>query len=250
MVIHWPQGHQGHGRDPAPVPPLHRHRRRPSSTSSASRCRRPTAASSSTRSTVSRCATPSTRRRTAPTEKKAQYYAMLGTRGIWKDGWKAVGHPRPDQRQGPLRPGRVGALPRRRGPLRVERPRGRAAREAAGDDRRLVRARPRQLRAAARRPHARSSWSTSSVPRPSRCATATSTTPARRPCPRASRSASAAARTRSSPTSMLDADAAGRAVRARVPLRRARAVHQGPQAALRLQLPRHPAGADLHLRAS
>lgn len=25
-----------------------------------------------------------------PTEKKVQYYAMLGTRGIWKDGWKAV----------------------------------------------------------------------------------------------------------------------------------------------------------------
>jgi arylsulfatase len=26
----------------------------------------------------------------APTEKKVQYYAMLGTRGIWADGWKAV----------------------------------------------------------------------------------------------------------------------------------------------------------------
>jgi arylsulfatase len=26
----------------------------------------------------------------APTEKKRQYYAMLGTRGIWEDGWKAV----------------------------------------------------------------------------------------------------------------------------------------------------------------
>lgn len=26
----------------------------------------------------------------APTEKEAQYYAMLGTRGIWKDGWKAA----------------------------------------------------------------------------------------------------------------------------------------------------------------
>lgn len=25
----------------------------------------------------------------APTEKKRQYYAMLGTRGIWEDGWKA-----------------------------------------------------------------------------------------------------------------------------------------------------------------
>lgn len=27
---------------------------------------------------------------TGPTQKKVQYYAMLGTRGIWKDGWKAV----------------------------------------------------------------------------------------------------------------------------------------------------------------
>ena len=26
----------------------------------------------------------------APTEKEVQYYCMLGTRGIWKDGWKAV----------------------------------------------------------------------------------------------------------------------------------------------------------------
>jgi arylsulfatase A-like enzyme len=27
---------------------------------------------------------------TTPTRKKRQYYAMLGTRGIWEDGWKAV----------------------------------------------------------------------------------------------------------------------------------------------------------------
>ena len=26
----------------------------------------------------------------APTQKKRQYYAMLGTRGIWEDGWKAA----------------------------------------------------------------------------------------------------------------------------------------------------------------
>lgn len=26
----------------------------------------------------------------APTKKKRQYYAMLGTRGIWEDGWKAA----------------------------------------------------------------------------------------------------------------------------------------------------------------
>jgi len=26
----------------------------------------------------------------APTQKKRQYYAMLGTRGIWEDGWRAA----------------------------------------------------------------------------------------------------------------------------------------------------------------
>ena len=53
----------------------------------------------------------------APTQKKRQYYAMLGTRGIWEDGWKAVAMHAPTQRQGPFRQGRVGALPRRRGSL-------------------------------------------------------------------------------------------------------------------------------------
>jgi arylsulfatase len=27
---------------------------------------------------------------TAPTEKKVQYYSMMGTRGVWQDGWKAA----------------------------------------------------------------------------------------------------------------------------------------------------------------
>jgi arylsulfatase len=29
-------------------------------------------------------------KRDGPTQKKRQYYAMLGTRGMWEDGWKAV----------------------------------------------------------------------------------------------------------------------------------------------------------------
>lgn len=33
-----------------------------------------------------------------PTEKKRQYYAMLGTRGLWQDGWKASALHAPDQR--------------------------------------------------------------------------------------------------------------------------------------------------------
>ena len=42
----------------------------------------------------------------------------------------------------------------------------------------------------------------------------------------------------------------GRHLRPRLTLRRAHPVHQGPQAPLRLQLPRHPAGADLRLAAA
>ena len=57
----------------------------------------------------------------APTKKKRQYYAMLGTRGIWEKGWKAVGAACTADRQGPLRQGRVGTLPRRQGSLRVHR---------------------------------------------------------------------------------------------------------------------------------
>ena len=64
----------------------------------------------------------------APTTKKRQYYAMLGTRGIWQDGWKAAALHAPISGDGPLRPGPVGALPRRRGPLGVEEPRRRSTR--------------------------------------------------------------------------------------------------------------------------
>ena len=50
-----------------------------------------------------------------------QYYAMLGTRGIYHDGWKAVavtGRPRGRE----PRPGPLGAVPHRRGPGRGPRP--------------------------------------------------------------------------------------------------------------------------------
>ena len=59
--------------------------------------RRRTTASSRRRCRASRCATrstPPTRRRT----KETQYYEMLGTRGIWHEGWKAVDRARPDDR--------------------------------------------------------------------------------------------------------------------------------------------------------
>ena len=62
---------------------------RRSSTAAASRCPTSSAASSRRRCPASRCATrstPPTRRRS----KETQYYEMLGTRGIWHKGWKAV----------------------------------------------------------------------------------------------------------------------------------------------------------------
>ncbi len=62
---------------------------RPSSRSAGWRCPRCTEASSNTRSRACRCATPSSRP-SAPTQKKRRYFAMLGTRAMWEDGWKAV----------------------------------------------------------------------------------------------------------------------------------------------------------------
>ena len=89
----------------------------------------------------------------APTQKKRQYYAMLGTRGIWEDGWKAVAVHAPLTGKGTFRQGRVGALPRRRRPLRVEGPGQAASGEAAGADQGLVRRGGQEPRAAARRSH-------------------------------------------------------------------------------------------------
>ena len=56
-------------------------------------------------------------------ERERQYYAMLGTRGIWQHGWKAVAVHGPDLGHRPLRRRRVAALPHRRGPRRGARPR-------------------------------------------------------------------------------------------------------------------------------
>jgi arylsulfatase len=50
----------------------------------------------------------------AKTHKEVQYYTMLGTRGLWKDGWKVAGTPCADQRGRPFRPGSLGPVPRRR----------------------------------------------------------------------------------------------------------------------------------------
>ena len=82
-------GHRRPGRGARPVPPLDRHRADDPRRAAASRC--PT---SSTASSSRRCPGVSMRYSfddaDAPTDKETQYYEMLGSRGIWHEGWKAV----------------------------------------------------------------------------------------------------------------------------------------------------------------
>ena len=54
----------------------------------------------------------------APSERKTQFYSMLGSRSIWHEGWKAVTTHPMHRRLGPLQRRRVGALPHRRRPGR------------------------------------------------------------------------------------------------------------------------------------
>ena len=63
---------------------------------------------------------------------KTQFYAMLGSRAIWHEGWKAVTTHPTHRRLGPLQRRRVGALPHRRRPLRAPQPGRRAARTRCG----------------------------------------------------------------------------------------------------------------------
>ena len=97
LVIHWPAGIKARGE----VRDQYHHstdivptifdvlRRRDAGDRATARSRR--------RWRACRCATRSTTR-TRPTRKETQYYEMLGTRGIWHEGWKAVTEHGPMQR--------------------------------------------------------------------------------------------------------------------------------------------------------
>ena len=117
LVIHWPAGIEGQGRGPRPVPPLHRHR-----PDDLRRLRRRDAGDRTTARADARCAGVSMRYSfddaDAPTHKETQYYEMLGTRGIWHKGWKAVTEHGPMAGIERLRRRPLAALPHRRGPLR------------------------------------------------------------------------------------------------------------------------------------
>ena len=169
------------------------------------------------------------RRREAPRrQKEVQYYAMLGTRGLWKDGWKAAALHAPISG--------VGHFDQDRWELyHVDADRSESKDLAKKNPEKLkelidawFKEADEELCAAARRSRRRSSCSRSSIRRRSRLARATSTIPTRRRFPSRWRRTSAVARTRSSPTSNLTSDSTRRDFRARVALRRSRAVHQGP----------------------
>ena len=120
-IISWPAGIDGHGRDPRAVPPRHRPR-----ADDPRRARRRAAATSS-RATP-RAAFDGVSMRysfddpAAPTTRRTQFYSMLGSRGIWHDGWKADHEPPDAQRLEPLQRRRVGAVPHRRRPVRAPQP--------------------------------------------------------------------------------------------------------------------------------
>ena len=106
-------GHRRPRRDPRPVPP--RHRPRPDRCWTASGSSSPTTVKGVTQIPIQGVSMRySFDAATIPTAKTTQFYSMLGTRGIWHDGWKAVTTHPAHQRLGPLRPGHLGALPHRR----------------------------------------------------------------------------------------------------------------------------------------
>ena len=67
----------------------------------------------------------------APTDKHTQYYEMLGNRGIWHDGWKAVTEHGPMAGIGKFDERPLAAVPHRRGPLRGPRPRRASTRRSS-----------------------------------------------------------------------------------------------------------------------
>ncbi len=182
----------------------------------------------------------------APTTKKRQYFSMLGTRGIWQDGWKAAALHAPISGKGHFDQD-VWEL------YHVDEDRA-EARNLAGqypeklqelidawfeeaeanfvlplDDRPAVE-QINDVRPQGEPPRSRYVYYPDTAPVPE----------------------STAVNIRGRSYKILadvevTAGVRGRHLRPRLPVRRAHAVHQGPQAALRLQLPGHQAGADVRL---
>ncbi len=182
----------------------------------------------------------------APTQKKRQYYAMLGTRGIWEDGWKAVALHVPFQGRGNFDKDAWELYH-----VDVDR----------AESKNLAKEHPEKLQALIK------AWFEEAeknfvLPLDDRNATEILTTP--RPTEEEPRERyvyypgtsadSGECRRQRARTLVQDprrrrgrSGLLGRDLRARVALRRSRVVHRRQEAALRLQLPRHPAGAAVRL---
>ena len=184
----------------------------------------------------------------APTQKKRQYYAMLGTRGIWEDGWKAVAVHAPISGKGHFDKD-VWELYH----VDVDR----------AESKNLAKEHPEKLQALIKawfeeadknlvlplddRTRARSSTSSGRPTEPPReryiYYPGTSPVPEGVAVNVRGRSYKILADVEITATARRD-------LRPRIALRRPLAVHQGQEAVLRLQLPRHPAGTAVRLAAN
>ena len=188
----------------------------------------------------------------APTQKETQYYEMFGMRGIWHKGWKAVTEHGPISGMSNFETtAGSSSTPTRTAPRRTTSPS--STRKGQGARRPLVRGGQGQQRAAAQRHGGRRRKDLEKflemefkipVP-PSGQYTyypGTTEVPERTAANVHGVSYKVLAEVE------LTADDRGRDLRRGLALRRPRAVRQGRQAHLRLQLPRHPAGDADHRR--
>ena len=183
----------------------------------------------------------------APDQKERQYYEMLGTRGIWHEGWKAVAEHGADGRHRPLRRGRgqlfhtdedraEAARPRPSRPDKVKELVDAWFEEAEKNDvLPLDDRRPLEILADPR-------------PQPEPGRDTVHLLPGHRRGARA-RAANIRRSLVQDPGRGRDhrRRRRGRDLRPRLAVRRPRAVHQGREALVRLQLPRHPARAAARL---
>ena len=184
---------------------------------------------------------------TAPTQKKRQYYAMLGTRAIWEDGWKAVALHAPISGKGHLDKD-VWEL------YHVD--------VDPAESKDLAKEHPEKLQALIK------AWfeeADKNLVLPIDDRTALEQLNIERPSDEAARDryvyypghlAGAGRRRRQRARPVVQdprrrrdhrSELLGRHLRARLAVRRPLAVHQGQEAALRLQLPRHPAGTAVRV---
>ena len=94
MCMAWPNQHQGRRRHPPPVPPRHRHRADDPGGDAASRPRSSVnGIAQKPMEGVSMAYTWDKANANAPSQRKTQYFEMLGNRALYHDGWIACTTP-------------------------------------------------------------------------------------------------------------------------------------------------------------